>query len=30
VTRDAAGFSRGTVPALHPLELLSAIEAAEA
>ncbi len=29
VTRDAAGFSRGTIPAVHPLELLSSLAVAE-
>lgn len=28
VTRDAEGFSRGSVPAVHPLELLSALAVA--
>jgi predicted nucleic acid-binding protein len=30
VTRDAAGFSRATLPILDPVELLSALAAAEA
>jgi predicted nucleic acid-binding protein len=30
VTRDAAGFSRGSVPAVHPLELLSSLAVAVA
>jgi predicted nucleic acid-binding protein len=30
VTRDVAGFSRGTVPVLEPVDLLSALAVAEA